>query len=163
MAGVEEFHLAAGGAAEMAPVVAAGDEDPHLSAAQSAVRLEVVHGVRLVISGARLGRVEHRVEDRGPVPGEPGEGHGQPVRVRVRERQNVLLVPQRAVTELQGAQSVFTVGAGDKAESRTVVLGERTGSNWIVEQGLKPGDRVVLDGIMTMRPGALLKPEPAKN
>jgi membrane fusion protein (multidrug efflux system) len=84
------------------------------------------------------------------------------IRVRIRERQNVLLVPQRAVTELQGAQSVFTVGAGDKAEARSVVLGERTGADWVVEQGLKPGDRVILDGLMTMRPGAPVNPQPSK-
>jgi membrane fusion protein, multidrug efflux system len=84
------------------------------------------------------------------------------VRVRTRERQNVLLVPQRAVTELQGAQSVFTVGPGDKAEVRSIVLGERTGTDWIVEQGLKPGDRVILDGLMTMRPGTVVKPETVK-
>jgi membrane fusion protein (multidrug efflux system) len=84
------------------------------------------------------------------------------IRVRVRERQGVLLVPQKAVTELQGSQSVYTVGPGDKAEARNVVLGERSGGDWIVDQGLKPGDRVILDGLMTLRPGAPVKPEPVK-
>jgi membrane fusion protein (multidrug efflux system) len=82
------------------------------------------------------------------------------IRVRVRERRDVLLVPQRAITELQGAQSVFTVGSGDVAEARNVVLGERSGGDWIVEQGLKPGDRVIVDGLMTLRPGAQVKPHP---
>jgi membrane fusion protein (multidrug efflux system) len=85
------------------------------------------------------------------------------VRVRVRERRDVLLVPQRAITELQGATSVLTVGAGDKAECRPVVLGDRSGGNWVVEQGLKPGDRVIVDGLMTLRPGAPVTPQQAVN
>lgn len=85
------------------------------------------------------------------------------VRVRIRERHDVLLVPQRAITELQGAQSVLTVGPGNKAEGRPVVLGDRSGVNWVVEQGLKPGDRVILDGLMTLGPGAPVNPQPAKN
>jgi membrane fusion protein (multidrug efflux system) len=84
------------------------------------------------------------------------------VRVRVRERRDVLLVPQRAITELQGSQSVLTVGSGNKVEARNVVLGDRTEGKWIVEQGLKAGDRVIIDGLMTLRPGAPVTPQPAK-
>jgi membrane fusion protein (multidrug efflux system) len=82
------------------------------------------------------------------------------IRVRVREQHNVLLAPQRAITELQGAQSVMTLGAGNKAEARAVVLGDQSGSNWVVEQGLKPGDRIIVDGLMTLRPGAQVNPKP---
>jgi len=82
------------------------------------------------------------------------------IRLQVREQQDALLVPQRAVEELQGAQSVLTVGEGNKAQARSVVLGDRAGSNWIVEQGLKPGDRVIVDGLMTLRPGAPVSPQP---
>ncbi len=89
------------------------------------------------------------------LPGEFGR-----IRVRVRQRQNALLVPQRAVEEMQGAQSVLTVGPDNKVLVRNVVLGERTGANWIVEQGLKPGDRVIVDGLMTLGPGAPVNPEP---
>jgi membrane fusion protein (multidrug efflux system) len=84
------------------------------------------------------------------------------IRVRVRERRDVLLVPQRAITELQGSQSVFTVGPGDKAEARNVVPGDRSGGDWIIEQGLKPGDRVIVSGLMTLRPGAPVKPMPVR-
>jgi membrane fusion protein (multidrug efflux system) len=84
------------------------------------------------------------------------------IRVRVRERQNALLVPQRAVEEMQGAQSVLTVGPDNKVLVRNVVLGERTGANWVVEQGLKPGDRVIVDGLMTLGPGAPVNPQPYK-
>jgi membrane fusion protein, multidrug efflux system len=82
------------------------------------------------------------------------------IRLEVRKQQDALLVPQRAVEELQGAQSVLTVGAGNKAQARSVVLGERVDANWIVEQGLKPGDRVIVDGLMTLRPGAPIAPQP---
>lgn len=82
------------------------------------------------------------------------------IRLRVREQQDALLIPQRAVEELQGAQSVLTVGEGNKVQARSVVLGDRSGSDWIVEQGLKPGDRVIVDGLMTLRPGAPVSPQP---
>jgi membrane fusion protein (multidrug efflux system) len=81
------------------------------------------------------------------------------VRVQIRERKDVLLVPQRAIQELQGAQSVFTVGPGNTAVLRNLVLGDRTGTDWIVDEGLKPGDRVIVDGLMTLRPGAPIQPQ----
>lgn len=81
------------------------------------------------------------------------------IRVRIRDRENALLVPQRAVVELQGSQSVLTVGPGNKVESRAVVLGDRTGADWIVDEGLKPGDRVITDRLMVLRPGAPVKPQ----
>lgn len=82
------------------------------------------------------------------------------IRLRIRDRQNALLIPQRAVEELQGMQSVMTVGPGNKAEARSVVIGDHTGTNWVVEQGLKPGDRVIVEGLMTVRPGSPVNPQP---
>jgi len=82
------------------------------------------------------------------------------IRVRIRERQNALLAPQRAVEELQGMQSVLTLGPGNKAQARSVVLGEHAGPDVIVEQGLKPGDRVIVEGLMTVRPGSVVDPQP---
>ena len=82
------------------------------------------------------------------------------IRVRIRERQGVLLAPQRAIEELQGQQSVLTLGPGNKALARSVVLGERAGSDVIVEQGLKPGDRVIVEGLMSVRPGSPVDPHP---
>ena len=83
------------------------------------------------------------------------------VRLRVDERQNVIVVPQRALVELQGLQSVFTVVDG-KAAVRPVVMGDRVGQNQIVEQGLKAGDRVVVEGTMKLGPGAPVAPQPYK-
>lgn len=81
------------------------------------------------------------------------------IRVRVRDQRNALLVPQRAVEEVQGATSVLTVSADNKAELRSVVLGARSGTNWIVEQGLKAGDRVIVEGLMLVRPGIPVHPQ----
>src|SRR2546426_3683425 len=85
---------------------------------------------------------------------------GQFVRVRVRtaERRQALLVPQRAVQELQGQQSVLTVGADNTVQARAVVTGDRVDQRWIVEQGLKAGDAVVVDGLQKVRPGARVTP-----
>jgi membrane fusion protein (multidrug efflux system) len=72
-----------------------------------------------------------------------------------------LLVPQRAVNELQGGYQVAVVGAGDKAEIRSVETGERVGKLWIVSSGLKPGDRVVVEGFTRVKSGARVKPQEA--
>lgn len=85
------------------------------------------------------------------------------VRVRIRERKGVLLVPQKAIEEIQGAQGVMTVGPDNQAQMRMVVLGERTGRDWVVEQGLKPGDRVIVDNLMILRPGMRVNPQLAAN
>jgi membrane fusion protein (multidrug efflux system) len=55
------------------------------------------------------------------------------------------------------------VGADNKVEARSVVLGDRIGTGWIVEQGLKPGDRVIPEGVLLLRPGMPVNPHPAKN
>jgi membrane fusion protein (multidrug efflux system) len=82
------------------------------------------------------------------------------VRVKVEEAKNVLLVPQRAVTDLQGLASVITVGPDNKAQMRSVVTGERVDERWIIKEGLKPGDRVIVEGIQKVRPGAPVNPQP---
>ena len=90
---------------------------------------------------------------------------GQFVRVRVRtaERRNALLVPQRAVQDLQGQRSVLTVGADGVVQERSVVTGDRIEQRWIVEQGLKAGDTVVVDGLQKVRPGSRVTPRPERD
>lgn len=95
--------------------------------------------------------------DHALLPGQFGR-----IRLRTQEAKNVLLVPQRAVQELQSMQSVFTVGPGNKAEARNIVTGDRVGENWIVKQGLKPGDKVIVEGVQKVRPGAPVQPSPYK-
>jgi membrane fusion protein, multidrug efflux system len=82
------------------------------------------------------------------------------VRVRSSERKNAILVPQRAVQELQGLQSVLTVGPGNKVLARSIVTGDRIDERWIVEQGLKPGDRVIVEGLQKAQPGVVVNPKP---
>jgi RND family efflux transporter MFP subunit len=72
-----------------------------------------------------------------------------------------LLVPQRAVNELQGGFQVAVVGSDNKAELRPVVPGVQLGSLWQIDSGLKPGERVVVEGFSRVKAGATVKPEEA--
>src|SRR6266404_3184568 len=87
---------------------------------------------------------------------------GQFARVRVKfdTRKGALLVPQRAVSELQGAYQVAIVGSQNKVHMQPVKVGERTRSEWIIEDGLKPGDRVVVEGLQKVREGTAVNPQP---
>jgi membrane fusion protein, multidrug efflux system len=89
------------------------------------------------------------------LPGQFGK-----VRVETQLRRNVILVPQRAIQQLQSEQTVMTVGSGNVVELRAITTAERVGENWIVEQGLKPGDRVIVEGQLKVRPGARVTPKP---
>ena len=82
------------------------------------------------------------------------------VRIETNTRKNVMLVPQRAIQDMQGVQSVMTVGPDNKVLARSVVTLERVGDRWIVQQGLKAGDRVVIEGLQKARPGVLVNPQP---
>lgn len=76
-------------------------------------------------------------------------------------RKGVLLVPQRAVTELQGTYQVMVIDANNKAETRPVETGERVDSRWIINSGLKPGERVVIEGLQKVRSGMIVAPSAA--
>jgi membrane fusion protein (multidrug efflux system) len=96
-----------------------------------------------------------------PNPGNvlrPG-GYGK-VRAVIRTEPNALLVPQRAVSELQGAYQVAVVGADNKVNIRTVQVGVTDSSNWIISEGLKPGESVVAEGVQKVRQGAQVNPRP---
>src|SRR5271169_2770543 len=86
---------------------------------------------------------------------------GQYIRVVVatRERPNALLLPQRAVQVLQDKNYVWVVHDGT-AEQRDVKMGQQQGNDWIVEEGLKPGDVVVVDGTQKLKPGTLVQVQP---
>jgi membrane fusion protein (multidrug efflux system) len=97
-----------------------------------------------------------------PNPGNllrPGQ-YGR-VRASVGLRKDAVLVPQRAVTELQGSYQVAVVGGDNKVEIRPVHLGERSGALWVVEDGLRPGERVIVEGVQKVRNGAAVNPRPA--
>jgi RND family efflux transporter MFP subunit len=68
------------------------------------------------------------------------------VRAETNTVENAIVVPQRAVTEVQGAHQLRLVGSDNRIATRKVEVGDRVGSGWIIEEGLKPGDRVVVEG-----------------
>ena len=82
------------------------------------------------------------------------------VRAVVATKNDALLVPQRAVTQLQGGYQVAVVGSDNKIEMRAIKIGDHSGSMWIVEEGLKPGENVVVEGIQRIRAGAVVNPKP---
>ena len=96
-----------------------------------------------------------------PNPGNvlrPGE-YGR-VRAVTSLKEGALVVPQRAVTELQGRYSVAVVGGDNRVSIREVRVGDRVGSMWIIEEGLKVGESVVAEGTQKVRPDTAVNPKP---
>jgi len=96
-----------------------------------------------------------------PNPGNvlrPGQ-YGK-VRAVVRTAKGALLVPQAAVADLQGSYQVSVVGQDNRIAIRSVKVGERVGTRWIIQDGLKPGEPVVAQGQQTLRPGTTVQPKP---
>ena len=80
------------------------------------------------------------------------------IRLPISTRKNAIVIPQRAVQELQGTYNVFVVGADSVAQIREVKLANRTESDWVVSKGLEPADRIVVEGIQKVRPGTKVRP-----
>ncbi len=96
-----------------------------------------------------------------PNPGNilrPG-GYGR-VRAVVRLEHNALLVPQRAVSELQGSYQVAVVDSTNKVSIRTVKVGDRFDNKWIISEGLSAGESVVAEGVQKVRDGLVVSPKP---
>ncbi len=74
------------------------------------------------------------------------------------ENANAIRVPQRSIRELQGTKSVYVVDADDKVQDRPVVASHRIDNDWVIDKGLAAGDRVIVDGIGKVKPGAQCKP-----
>jgi membrane fusion protein (multidrug efflux system) len=90
---------------------------------------------------------------------------GMYVRVRLQQAQadNAILVPQQAVTRSTQGDTVLVVGADSKPAPRPIKIGSAQGSEWVVLEGLKPGEQVIVDGFQKMMvPGAPVKPVPWK-
>lgn len=87
---------------------------------------------------------------------------GQFARIRAQMgiKRNALLVPQRAVTEVQGRYLVAVVGTDNKVAIKQVTAAERTGSLWVIDEGLKPGNKVVAEGVQKVRDGMTVSPKP---
>jgi membrane fusion protein (multidrug efflux system) len=88
-------------------------------------------------------------------PGQYGK-----IRVMTSIRKDALLVPQRAVMEVQGKYMVAVVGPDNKADMRPVKTAERADNLWVILEGLKPGERVIVEGIQKVRPGMTVTPKP---
>jgi RND family efflux transporter MFP subunit len=82
------------------------------------------------------------------------------VRAITSVQQDALMVPQRAVSELQGTFQVAVVGPDNKVSFRPVKVGERSGSMWVISEGLAASDTIVAEGTIKVRPGMVVKPKP---
>ncbi len=97
-----------------------------------------------------------------PNPGNilrPGQ-YGR-VRVETNLKKGALLLPQSAVAQSQGSYQVAVVGSDHKVSMRAVKPGETVGTMWIIDEGLKPGEQVVVEGLQQLREGTLVTPKPA--
>jgi membrane fusion protein, multidrug efflux system len=80
------------------------------------------------------------------------------IKVDLGDRTNSILVPERAVSELQGKNFAWVIGADNKAAQRSVKVGEQVGENLLILEGLKPGERIVVEGLQKVREGAPVRP-----
>ena len=80
------------------------------------------------------------------------------VRFAATVAENAVLVPQKAVTEMQSAKIVYVVGPENKVQLRSIALGDRVGEDFIVTEGLKPGEKIIVEGIGKVRPGSVVAP-----
>jgi membrane fusion protein (multidrug efflux system) len=72
-------------------------------------------------------------------------------------RHGALLVPQKAVSELQGAYQLAVVGSDNRVRIRPVTVGERVGEDWIIESGVKPSELVIVEGLQKVQGGSTVK------
>jgi RND family efflux transporter MFP subunit len=82
------------------------------------------------------------------------------VRAVTGKDKGALLVPQPAVSELQGGYELEVVGTDNRVANRTIQVGDRVGTMWVISSGLKPGERVVVEGQQNLRPGMQVQPTP---
>jgi membrane fusion protein, multidrug efflux system len=78
------------------------------------------------------------------------------------QHQNALLVPQSATMEIQDKVFVFTVNAGNKVNKQPITISGKSGSSYLVTEGVKPGDRIVFSGLDRLQDGTVVKPEPVQ-
>jgi membrane fusion protein, multidrug efflux system len=119
------------------------------------------HEGKFAFTGRQVNQSTGAIQVTGlfPNPGNilrPGQ-YGK-VRVAVDTLRNALLVPQQAIAELQGSYQVATVDQDDIVSIRSVSVGEQVGSSWVVREGLKQGDRVIVQGLQKVSPGMHVKP-----
>jgi membrane fusion protein (multidrug efflux system) len=111
---------------------------------------------------ARTGTIQVRAEF--PNPGNVLRP-GQYARIRAVTdlRKGALLIPQQAVSELQGVYQVGVVGSDNKVTIKTVKLGPQSGDMWVAESGLQLGENVIVDGLQRVKTGMTVAPTPFKD
>ena len=111
---------------------------------------------------SRTGTIQVRAEF--PNPGNVLRP-GQYARIRAvtEVRKDALLIPQQAVSELQGIYQVAVVGSDNKATIKTVTLGPQSGDMWVVESGLQAGENVIVDGFQRVKTGMTVAPAQFKD
>ena len=80
------------------------------------------------------------------------------VRIKARVAKDAILIPQRCVMEIQGLHNVFVVNAENTIETRDIKVGPKVGSFWLITEGLKPGEKVVFEGLQKVKDGTAVKP-----
>ena len=106
-------------------------------------------------TGTQQYRAEFQNPDRLLVPGQFVQVH-----ILGLKRDSALLVPQRAVLQQMGQQVVYVIGDDNKVSARVVKATSWSGNNWLIEKGLKAGERVVVDGVQKVTVGAVVKTKP---
>jgi membrane fusion protein (multidrug efflux system) len=122
------------------------------------------HHGRAILVGREVDVKTGTIQLAGAFPN-PGNllrpGQYAKVRVAMDVRKGAILVPQRAVSELQGSYQVGVVGPDNKVTVKVVKPGPIDGSQWVIEEGLKPGDKVVVEGIQRVKSGMTVVPKEA--
>ncbi len=80
------------------------------------------------------------------------------VRIKARVAKDAILIPQRCVMEIQGLYNVFVVNAENTVETRDIKIGSKVGSFWLITEGLKPGEKVVFEGLQKVKDGTVVNP-----
>ncbi len=126
--------------------------------------LQYAHTGRITYMDPQIDPATGSLVMRGTVPNPDGLlKPGQFVHVRIEgvDRLNALLIPKVAVIQNPTGSMVYVVNSRKQAEVRRVVLGAWEGEQWVVESGLEPGEMVIIDRLMQLRPGAPVEPLPA--
>ena len=122
------------------------------------------HHGRAILVGREVDVKTGTIQLAGAFPN-PGNvlrpGQYAKVRVAVDVKKGAILVPQRAVSELQGSYQVAVVGADNKVTIKVVKTGPLEENLWVIEEGLKPGDRVIVEGLQRVKSGMTVAPKEA--
>jgi membrane fusion protein, multidrug efflux system len=122
------------------------------------------HGGKLIFTDRQVDAKTGTIGAVGLFPN-PGNllrpGQYAKIRAETSIDRGALLVPQRAVNEIQGQYQIAVIGSDNKAQVRTVQAGRLVGNLWLISKGLEPSDRVVVDGFSRAKNGVLVSPHPA--